>query len=58
MPKGRHRKMSVLSNPRAAHKIRKVMGEFKRGTLRTSSGKKVTDKKQAMAIAMSEARRR
>jgi len=34
------------------------MGEFKRGTLRTSSGKKVTDKKQAMAIAMSEARRR
>ena len=36
-------------------KIRKVMGEFKRGTLRSSSGEKVTDRKQAVAIAMSEA---
>ena len=40
-------------------KIAKVMGEFKRGSL--NSGKKgpiVKDRKQAIAIAMSEARKR
>jgi len=31
------------------------MAEFKRGTLRSSSGKKVTSRKQAIAIALSEA---
>ncbi|MGI9489194.1 MAG: DUF6496 domain-containing protein [Geminicoccaceae bacterium] len=36
-------------------KVRKVMGEFKRGTLRSGSGAKVTKRKQAVAIAMSEA---
>lgn len=38
-------------------KIGKVMGEFKRGTLRSGSkrGPKVTSRKQAIAIAMSEA---
>lgn len=36
-------------------KIGKVMGEYKRGTLKSSSGKKVTKRKQAVAIAMSEA---
>jgi hypothetical protein len=30
------------------------MGEFKRGTLKSSSGKKVTNRKQAIAIANSE----
>ena len=39
----------------AAKKVGKVMGEYKRGTLRSSSGKKVTSRKQAIAIAMSEA---
>lgn len=38
-------------------KIHKVMSEYKRGTLLTSAGKKVTDREQAMAIATSEARR-
>lgn len=38
-------------------KIKKVMGEYKRGKLKSSSGKKVKDKDQAMAIAMSEARK-
>lgn len=39
-------------------KIHAVMGEFKRGTLRSGgSGKKVTSRDQAVAIAMSEARR-
>lgn len=37
-------------------KIGKVLGEFKKGTLRSSSGQKVTGKKQAIAIALSEAR--
>ncbi len=38
------------------HKIEKVMGEHKRGTLHSSSGKKVTSREQALAIALSEAR--
>lgn len=38
------------------HKISKVMGEFKRGTLKSSSGRKVTKESQAVAIALSEAR--
>jgi len=38
-------------------KVQKVMGEFKRGTLKSSSGDKVTSRKQATAIALSEARR-
>jgi hypothetical protein len=36
-------------------KVRKVMGEYKRGTLKSSSGSKVKSRKQAVAIAMSEA---
>ena len=39
------------------HKIHKVMSEFKRGTLKTSSGRPVTSREQAIAIALSEARR-
>ena len=35
-------------------KIEKVMEEFENGTLKTSSGKKVTSRKQALAIALSE----
>lgn len=38
-------------------KIEKVMGEYKRGTLKSSSGDKVKSRKQAIAIAMSEKRR-
>jgi hypothetical protein len=38
-------------------KVRKVMGEYKRGTLKSGSGKKVTSRDQAIAIAMSERRR-
>ena len=36
-------------------KVGKVMGEFKSGSLKSSSGQKVTNRRQAMAIAMSEA---
>ena len=44
---------------RGAAKINKVMGEFKRGELHSGSkkGPEVTSKKQATAIAMSEARK-
>jgi hypothetical protein len=35
-------------------KVRKVMKEYKEGKLKSGSGAKVTNKKQAVAIAMSE----
>jgi hypothetical protein len=38
-------------------KIHKVMHEKKEGTLKSSSGQKVTSRKQAVAIALSEARK-
>ena len=38
-------------------KIEKVMHEFGKGKLKSSSGDKVTNQKQAVAIALSEARR-
>jgi len=42
----------------ASRKVAKVMRERKRGTLRSGgSGKKVTSRKQAVAIGLSEARR-
>ena len=37
--------------------IEATMREFKAGTLKSGSGKKVTNRKQAIAIALSEARR-
>jgi hypothetical protein len=37
-------------------KVEKVMEERKKGTLRSGSGKKVTSRKQAIAIGLSEAR--
>ena len=43
---------------KAQQKVRKVMRERKRGTLRSGrSGKKVKSRKQAIAIGLSEARR-
>ena len=43
---------------KASEKVRKAMRERKRGTLRSGpSGKKVTSRKQAIAIGLSEARR-
>jgi hypothetical protein len=38
-------------------KVHKVMKEKKEGTLKSGSGKKVTSRKQAVAIALSEARK-
>lgn len=43
---------------KASEKVGKAMRERKRGTLRSGrSGKKVTSRKQAIAIGLSEARR-
>ncbi|MEO5592607.1 MAG: DUF6496 domain-containing protein [Chitinophagaceae bacterium] len=43
---------------KAGEKVKKVMEEKKRGTLKSgSSGKKVTSRKQAIAIGLSEARK-
>ncbi len=43
---------------KASAKVKKTMHERKRGTLRSGrSGKKVTSRKQAIAIGLSEARR-
>jgi len=36
-------------------KIRKVMREFNAGTLKSSTGEKVANQRQAIAIALSEA---
>jgi hypothetical protein len=46
--------------PKHRDKVEKVMHEFKEGTLHSgsSTGPTVTNRKQAIAIAMSEARRR
>jgi len=41
---------------KAQEKIGKVMEEFKEGKLKSSSGDKVTNKKQAVAIGISEAK--
>lgn len=40
---------------RGQGKVHAVMSEFKRGTLHSGSGEKVTSREQAVAIAMSEA---
>lgn len=41
---------------KASEKVEKVMHELHEGTLKSGSGKKVTSKKQAIAIGLSEAR--
>ncbi len=48
---------STSSSSKGKRKIHKVMKEKKEGTLRSGSGKKVTSRKQAVAIALSEARK-
>jgi hypothetical protein len=40
---------------KAEKKVSKVMREYSAGTLKSSSGKKVTSRDQAIAIALSEA---
>jgi hypothetical protein len=41
---------------KASDKVERAMRERKRGTLKSGSGRKVTSRKQAIAIGLSEAR--
>jgi len=43
--------------PKASKKVKQAMKERKEGTLKSSSGRTVTSRKQAIAIGLSEARR-
>lgn len=43
-----------MATARKNRKVKKVMHEFKEGSLKSSSGAKVKKRKQAIAIAMSE----
>ncbi len=42
---------------KAGDKVEETMHEMKKGKLKTGTGKKVTSKKQAIAIGLSEARK-
>jgi hypothetical protein len=51
-------RMASRYGKKAGEKVEKTMHERKKGTLRSGgSGKKVTSRKQAIAIGLSEARR-
>ena len=49
--------MAAKYGKKAQQKVKKVMHERKKGTLKSGSGKKVTSRKQAIAIGLSEARK-
>ncbi|MCE3075574.1 DUF6496 domain-containing protein [Chryseobacterium gwangjuense] len=46
----------IKYSEKAQDKVGQVMHEFKAGKLKSSSGEKVTSRKQAIAIGISEAR--
>ena len=45
------------ASSRGKAKVHKTMSEYKHGTLKSGSGKKVKSRKQAVAIGLSEARK-
>lgn len=47
----------VKYGKKAQEKVKKVMHEYKEGELKSSKGGKVTSRKQAVAIGLSEARK-
>ena len=47
----------ATASSKGKRKVEKVMKENKEGTLKSGSGKKVKSRKQAVAIALSEARK-
>jgi Family of unknown function (DUF6496) len=55
--KSSHAHSSSRTSSQGKRKIHKVMQEHKSGTLKSGSGKKVKSRKQAVAIALSEARK-
>ena len=48
----------VPKTPAAKAKIHKVMSEFAGGSLASGSGQKVSSRKQALAIALNQARKK
>jgi hypothetical protein len=56
--KSSSKKSSRRYGPAAQKSVEREMHEFKRGKLKSGSGKKVTNPKQAIAIGLSEARRK
>lgn len=48
--------MATKKPSKGRNKVKKVMHEYKEGTLKSGSGKKITNRKQAVAVALSEAR--
>ena len=48
--------MATKTASKGDRKIHKVMHEFKEGSLKSGSGKKIKSRKQAVAVALSEAR--
>jgi hypothetical protein len=55
--KSSHSHSTSRSSSKGKSKVHKIMKEHKEGKLKSSSGKKVKSRKQAVAIALSEARR-
>ena len=49
--------MATKTASKGKSKVHKVMHEFKEGSLKSGSGKKVKSRKQAVAVALSEARK-
>ena len=49
--------MATKYGKKAEEKVHATMHELKEGSLRSGSGKKVTSRKQAVAIGLSEARK-
>jgi Family of unknown function (DUF6496) len=50
-------KKTSSTSSKVKRKVEKVMKEHKQGSLKSGSGMKVTSRKQAVAIALSEARK-
>ena len=50
-------KKKSSTSTKGKRKVHKVMKEHSEGKLKSGSGKKVTSRKQAVAIALSEARK-
>ena len=48
---------STKYGPKASKSVEREMKAFKKGELKSGSGKKVTSRKQAVAIGLSEARK-
>jgi len=49
--------MAKKTATKGSGKVEKVMHEYKEGSLKSGSGKKITNRKQAVAVALSEARK-